>query len=244
MASVSAATLSPQQRVSLDTLADDLRRIFAARLQSVVAYGLSQSGAHDGLIRTLALLDDLTFDDLHRCVPLTSAWHRRGLAVPLLLTREEFFRSLDVFPLEYGDIIATHTLIAGPDPFAGARIEEADRRRGCEQQAKSHLIHLREGFLEAEGHARDIMWLIVKSVPSFRSLLTNLVQLEDPALTHPSDEELAAAASRTIGLPTATVTEILAAPIAASTIADPTALLSRYIDASERVWRCVDGWRS
>jgi hypothetical protein len=28
-----------------------------------------------------------------------------------------------------------------------------------------------------------------------------------------------------------------------STIADPTALLARYIDASERIWRYVDGWR-
>jgi hypothetical protein len=40
------------------------------------------------------------------------------------------------------------------------------------------------------------------------------------------------------------VIEILNASGGVSTIADPTALLSRYVEASERIWRFVDGWRS
>ena len=110
--------------------------------------------AGESYVRTLGLVERVTFDDLARAVPLAAEWHRRGLAVPLLLSRHEFERTLDVFPLEYGNIIASHVVIVGDDPFAGTRVAEADRRRGCEQQAKSHLIHLREGFLETEGEPR------------------------------------------------------------------------------------------
>ena len=53
---------------------------------------------------------------------------------------------------------------------------------------------------------------------------------------------LASTIERMIGVPAPLVAEILAST-GMSTIADPTALLARYIDASERIWRYVDGWR-
>ena len=66
-----------------------------------------------GYVRTLGLFERVTFDDLARAVPLAAEWQRRGLAVPLLLSRHEFERTLDVFPLEYGNIIASHVVIVG-----------------------------------------------------------------------------------------------------------------------------------
>ncbi len=205
-------------------------------------------------MRTLGLVDRVTFEDLARAVPFAAEWHRRGLGVPLLLSTHEFARTLDVFPLEYGNIIASHVVIVGDNPFAGTRVAEADRRRACEQQAKSHLIHLREGFLETEGEPRHLAQLIASSAPSFRALLTNLARLEggdrlepesDPQLLHRLDrDELAAAIDRRVGIPASLIVEVLSARADMSTVADPTALLARYIDASERIWRYVDGWRA
>jgi hypothetical protein len=247
MASSSAAALSSDQHAAADALAADLRRIFGPRLRSLVAYGFNETSApdHDGLLRTLALLEQYSFDDLRRCAPLTRAWQRRGLAVPLVLTYDEFMRTLDVFPLEYGHIIASHVVIAGDEPFADAHVSAADRRRGCEHQAKSHLVHLREGFLETGGDARDVAALIAASAPAFRSLLINLamLDLDRPGGPLLHDHELAAATERAIGVPSALVTEILTSPVALSTVADPTALLSRYVDASERIWAFVDRLR-
>jgi len=200
----------------------------------------------DGMLRTLAILEQYSFDDLRQCAPLTYGWRRRGLAVPLLLTEHEFMRTLDVFPLEYGSIIASHIVIAGDEPFAHAHVSAADRRRGCEHQAKSHLVHLREGFLETGGDARDVAALIGASAPAFRSLLLNLAQLDldrpDAAFLH--DHELAAITEQTIGVPGVLVTEILTSPVTLGTVADPMALLSRYIDASERIWAFLDRLRS
>jgi hypothetical protein len=229
---------------TLETLVDDLRRVFANRLHALVAYDLDDGSKQDD-IRTLALVEHLTFDDLTRCVPLARGWQQRGLAVPLILTRREFLRTLDVFPLEYSHIIAHHVVLVGEDPFEGARVSDGDRRRACELQAKSHVVHLREGFLEAGGRPRQVARLIAASVPAFRTLLEHLAQLEDAgSRIHRSDEELAGAAAETVGVPAPLVQEILAAPRTISTIVDPTVLAERYIEASERIWRYVDTWRS
>ncbi len=233
-----AVSLTAGQRVALEGLAADLRRVFGARLHSIAAYGFD---APDGrLVHTLALVDRLSFDDLARCAPLAAEWRRRSLAVPLILERDEFLRTLDVFPLEYGDIIASHVVVAGGDPFATARVSAADVRRACELSAKSHLIHLREAFIESGADPQAVGGLIAASAPAFRALLRNIGRLADD-----DDSDVAATAERQIGIPASVVREVMAAGAGThSTIAEPTVLLSRYIAAAERVWEYVDTWRA
>lgn len=235
------ATLTAAARAGLDALTDDLRRIFGHRLQSVCAYAVSADTNAE--IHSVALVDRLDFEDLAACVPLSRAWEKRGLAVPLLLEGDEFRRSLDVFPLEYGEIIANHIVVHGEDPFAGLSVAEADRRRACELQAKSHLIHLREGFLETGGDPRRVAALIGASAEGFGRLLANIVWLAAPG-AGAADDHLPEAAEAHIGVPAGLTREVLASRSSGpSTIADPTALLARYIGAVERVWKFVDAWK-
>ena len=56
-------------------------------------------------------------------------------------------------------------------------IERADLRRACETQIKSHLVHLREGFIEAGGTPRAIADLVTASAPAFVALLRNIARL-------------------------------------------------------------------
>jgi len=211
---------------ALKPLAADLQRIFGTRLLSLVAYGPPDhpDGAH-----TLALVERLDFQDLTACAPRTSDWRRAGAAVPLLLSREEFLRTLDVFPVEYGSIIANHQLVAGQNVLTTMHVAEADRRRGCELQAKSHLIHLREGYVETGGDPGRVARLLAASAPGLRALMENLEQL---------DSEAAARA----GLTPELVREVAAAN--STSIADPSPLLARYLTAVERLWQEVDRWRA
>jgi hypothetical protein len=233
--------LPPASLAALQSLTTDLRRIFGNRLYSVCAYG-ELAGDH-GDIHSIALVDRLSFDDLAACVPLARGWDDRGLAVPLILERDEFVRTLDVFPLEYGEIIAHHVAVYGDDPFVTLRVSEADLRRGCELQAKSHLIHLREGFLETAGEPGSVTRLIAMSAAGFRRLLTNLVGLVSANLGADPHDDLAAAAERHLGISSELVREVLGRAGNPSTIADPTALLARYIAAVERLWEFVDTWK-
>lgn len=230
--------LQAQDRSALEGLADDLRRVFGARLHSVAAYGLAERQAGAPL-NALALVERITFDDLAACAPLAAAWRRRGLNVPLILEREEFRRTLDVFPLEYGDIIARHVVVAGSEPFDGAAVPREDTRRAIELSAKSHLIHLREGYLESQGDPETIARLIAASAAAFRVLLTHIARFGGEP-----DDDLPAAAERQMGVPASVVRDVLSAGAGArSSIADPTELLARYISAAERIWEFVDAWR-
>ena len=153
----------------------ELREIFGRRLQSLIVYGALEGqpakddrhahahGAADSPSRTMAVVEGMTREDLRACAKRVDAWHGRGLATPLLVAAREFDRSLDVFPLEFGAILADHVVVSGENPFAASKVEPADVRRACEVQARSHLLHLREGYLEARGRADALSDLIVQS---------------------------------------------------------------------------------
>ncbi len=235
-----AVSLTAGQRATLEALAADLRRVFGARLRSVAAYGLDDPAPATRLVHTLALVDRLSFEDLARCAPLAADWRRGSLAVPLILEQDEFLRTLDVFPLEYGDIIASHIVVAGTDPFASARVSQADVRRACELSAKSHLIHLREAFMESGADPQAVGRLIAASAPAFGALLRNIGRLAAD-----DDSDVAAIGERQIGIPASVVRDVIRAGAGTqSTIAEPTVLLSRYISAAERIWEYVDTWRA
>jgi hypothetical protein len=230
-------SLSAANRAALEGLTADLRQVFGTRLRTLVAYGLD-APSNPPALHGLALVDRLTFEDLASLVPMVNGWRRRGLAVPLVLETEEFRRTLDVFPLEYGEIISNHVTIAG-DGLETVSVAHEDTRRACEHRAKSQLIHLREGYLETGGDGRAVSRLIAASAASLHALLINIGRLNGDA-----GDDAALMAERQIGIPADLVRDIEAAGRGTqSTIADPTALLKRYIDVLEQVWEYVDTWR-
>jgi hypothetical protein len=237
---------SAQQR-GVDQLARDLDGVFGARLESLVVYTGHQA---DGSIHSCVLVRGLAFRDLTACLPFTESWHHRGVAVPLMLSPDELQRTIDVFPLEYASITADYIVVRGADPFRGIAIPVEDVRRAVEGLAKSHLIHLREGFLESHGETTRIARLIAASAAPLRALLTHIARLPEAGQaaldTHvPSDESLAALAERRMGVSAGLVRSILASSSSGqSTITDPGHLLAPYIDASQRIWEYVDRWRA
>jgi hypothetical protein len=161
---------------AVTSLDRDLREIFGDRLQSVVAYATadrSPGAAHP----TLVVVAALTPQDLRACAARVAAWHDSGLATPLLLEAPEFARSLDAFPFEFGAILADHAIVSGTNPFDGLRVDPADVRRACEVQARSHLLHLREGYIETQGRSDALADLIARSSAPLSALLKSVARL-------------------------------------------------------------------
>jgi len=160
---------------AVQRLERELREIFGQRLLSLATYG--PPPAPGKTTHTMAIVERLGKDDLDACAAKVSVWHEREIATPLLLAAHEFDDSLDAFPLEFGAIIADHRLIAGDNPFGQLKVDPADVRRACEIQARSHLLHLREGFVETGGDAGRIAALIVQSAAPFAALLRSIERL-------------------------------------------------------------------
>ena len=171
------------------------------------------------------------------CCRSSRGWQQSRLAVPLILSRHEFERTLDVFPLEYGSIIANHLVIFGDAPLCRRTsrttpigVAAASNRR------RATSIHLREGFLETGGEPR---------------VVARLISVVSPGLSHAPHQpggtrrRRRARSRRRYGRPrldsrNATWRARAARPRGPGDeqrdehVADPSALLARYIDASER----------
>jgi hypothetical protein len=236
------------ERVSL--LERELRDIFGPRLQALVVYGLKASPApgsehqrrtESARTRTMALVDTLMAHDLTRCAAQVARWHDGGLATPLLLTRDELGRSLDAFPLEFGAILADHIVIAGKNPFDGLAVDPTDVRRACEVQARSHLLHLREGFLETRGRTDALALLIVQSAAPFAALLASLARLQGSDAHDPA--AAARHVERALQLPPGAATDVVKlAHVTEISSADASRIFPSYLDAAERLVKYVDGW--
>jgi hypothetical protein len=231
----------------------ELRDIFSGRLRSLVVYGLqpsTSSAAHDPHhgaqlkappTQTLAIVETLTVADLKACAERVARWHDAGLATPLLLGAKEFEQSLDAFPLEFGAILADHMLVLGSNPFDGLRVDSGDVRRACEVQARSHLLHLREGFLETRGRADALAVLIVRSAAPFAALLASVARLQGHTPTDPA--AAGRHAERTLELPPGVVTDVVKlAHVSEISSAEASRIFPAYLDAAERLATYVDGW--
>jgi len=226
-------------RAIAEVLVDALTRIFGDRLRSIVAYGPSPSG--DARPASLVLVSSVSAADLEACAREARRWRRRGLTTPLILPEAEFRRSLDAFPLEYGEILRSHTRVFGDDPFADVSIDRAHLRRAIERQVTSHLLHVREEFIETDGRPQQVVALLRDAAPAFASLLRHVAWL---AGTEGDRSESARAGARLAGLDGPIVEAILAleAPGDVS-IADPSPLFADYLAAVERLRAAVDTWR-
>jgi hypothetical protein len=238
----------------------DLRGIFGSRLQSLVIYGQRHTSArgneHDGSAthghghaahgpssptRTLAIVSSMTLDDLRASARQVERWHDAGLATPLVIEAGEFERSLDAFPLEFGAIIADHVVVSGDNPFASLAVDAADVRRACEVQARSHLLHLREGFLETRGRQDALSLLIVESAPAFGALVASLARLD--GRSHGDAEAAARHVERLTGIGDGTIATIVGLARAHDLpSAAAEGLFAPYLDAVEKIVRFVDGW--
>jgi hypothetical protein len=219
----------------------DLRSVFGSRLVSVVAYGPRLEGDGNAPLSCLALVRNLSLEDLDGCARLAPRWSRAGLATPLIVPEEEFSRSLDAFPLEYGEIIRAHKEVYGGDPFTRVAINREDTRRACETQVKSHLVHLRESFIETGGAPRAVAELVRTAAPALAALLRNVARLGD---VHSDDRlECTRAGARLAGLSDGLVSGVLALEHHGDTMADPARFFPEYLAAVERLAQTVDSWR-
>jgi hypothetical protein len=232
----------------------DLQRIFGGRLQSLAVYGQRLHapqdddhghghGHHTPATHTLAIVESTTVADLRACASLVESWHDAGLATPLVIAAGEFEQSLDVFALEFGAILADHTLVSGRAPFDSLTIDPADIRRACETQARSHLLHLREGFLETRGRGDALAVLVVQSAPALAALVSSIARLDGHSADNPASAARHVEQTLTVeGGAISGVTALVGVPEISS--AEAERMFPAYLNAIEKLVVYVDGWNN
>ena len=221
---------------AVHALGRDLKAIFGDRLRSFVVY---DAVADDDRTSTLAVVDELSADDLYACVGRVAEWDDAGLETPLFVAAHEFGRSLDAFPFEFGAILADHVLITGSDPFAGLQVDRAHLRHACEVQARSQLLHLREGFLETRGRGDLLADLILRSAAPLTALLKSVARLEGRT----APDSAATLMERKLGVPEGSLARIVGLTRRAELPSyEARRLFPGYLDAVQKLTAYIDAW--
>lgn len=231
-------------KMTLDELVAQLRAAFGAELRSVVLYGSAASGEHipkQSDYNVLVLVDALDVTRLDAVASVVRAWSEAGNPPPFTLTREEWRRSADVFPMEYVDIQERHRVLHGDPPFDGVRVTPNDLRRQLESEAMGKLLHLRQGVLAAGGDGRRQIELLEASKSTIMVLFRATVRLHGQ--TPPTDTiELCRAVGQLAGLDPEPFIRVVRHARGEAKVkpADGRALLAEYVRGVQQLVTHID----
>ncbi|HEU4799112.1 MAG TPA: nucleotidyltransferase domain-containing protein [Gemmatimonadales bacterium] len=159
---------------------------------SAVLYGSAARGDYferTSDINLLLLLPDASPATLRALGPAFRAWREKVAVPPLIITREEWAKADDVFPLELTDIRAAYQMLRGPDPVAGATVDRAGLRHALESELRGKLLRLRQGFALLEQEPKLLGALATHTLPTLLVLYRALLELHRRPVVPPSDAE-------------------------------------------------------
>jgi len=172
--------LDPKTEKTIAQVADEARSMFGKDLVSFVLYGSAAGedfvpGRSD--LNFAIVLERVAFSHLkalHRYLP---AWHKVGVATPLLLDRRFLQRARDVFPTEFQDIKAQHRVLYGEEVFATMEVDRRHLRYQSEHEARGKLLRLRALYAEVGADRKRLAALLLDSVKTFVVIMRNFIRL-------------------------------------------------------------------
>lgn len=222
----------------------EMEGVFDTDLVSVVLYGSAARGEYrPGVsdLNVLVLLRELSPAALRAAGELARAWVADGNAPPLLLSADEWRRSVDVWAIEVADIRDAHLTLVGTDPFEGLQIRPEDLRLQCERELKGKQIQLRERYLLHAEQPDELGELLARSFSTFLVLFRTVLRLSGDGGERDA-ETVVRGVARLVGVDPAPMLEIHRARAAGHKLRPPadSPLVVGYLNAVSRVVDHVD----
>ncbi|HEY3347139.1 MAG TPA: hypothetical protein VGK71_05905 [Nitrospirota bacterium] len=167
-----------------------MRELYGEDLVSLYRFGDSSTPL--GRPKLLALMRQIGLEQLRKYAAVNSKWAKKGIAAPLMLTRKTLETSADVFPMEFLEMKETGRLLYGEDLLSGLEIGLDNMRRQCEEQVKGKMLHLRQGYMEIGGNAKETAALIAASIEPFTEVMRNVLRLMSKPVPQKKDAIIAA----------------------------------------------------
>jgi hypothetical protein len=95
----------------------------------------------------------------------------------VLLSTEELSNAGDAFAIEFLDIRAAYRILHGADVIAAIAVDPAHHRHQVEHELRSRLLRLRERYLALQNDRREVVQLMVDSIPTFATLFRHALML-------------------------------------------------------------------
>jgi hypothetical protein len=172
----------------LQTYVKEVKSRFGEQLEGVLLYGSAVRGEFlpgRSNLNILLLVSSYDSAVLKQYSALHRQWSKEQIVVPLFLTEEELHLSAAVFPLEFLEIQEQHRVLDGRDPFIGFHVKTDRLREAVVQGLMSHLLRLRQRYVEGGGSVEATTILLPLSITSAVPLLRGVQRLLGrPVLSH------------------------------------------------------------
>ena len=168
---------------------------------SAVLYGSAARGDFvpgRSNINLMVVMDQLTPSTLRSLGRAFAGWRKGTSEPPLLLSRAEWTRATDAFPIEITDMRTSYQVLRGPDPLQDVTVDPTDLRKALEREFRGKLLRLRQGYATYAPDPAALGKLGLQSAATILVLLRGVLTLIGK--TVPNDPlELAAASAAAIG---------------------------------------------
>jgi predicted nucleotidyltransferase len=165
----------------LNELLRRLKQALADDLVSVVLYGSAVTGDFHETFSDLNVLCVLTAvgpAQLERAYEPIDWWLKKKQPSPVLLSVEEIERGPDAFAIEFLDIRAAYRVLHGKDLVQSIQVSPEHHRHQVEHELRSRLLRLRERYLALQKDRRELIQLLVDSLPTFATLFRHVLMLQ------------------------------------------------------------------
>jgi hypothetical protein len=172
----------------LQTYVKEVTGTFGEQMEGLLLYGSAVRGEFlpgRSNLNILLLVSSYDSAVLKQYSALHRRWSKEQIMVPLFLTEEELHMSAAVFPLEFLEIQEQHRVLSGRDPFIGFHVKTDRLRDAVVQGFASHLLRLRQRYVEGGGGDEATTILLPLSITSILPLLRGVQRLLGrPPLAH------------------------------------------------------------
>jgi hypothetical protein len=229
------------------TFVDLIQETFGSSLQSVIIYGsyLTETftpGVSD--INVLIVLEDVDPASLADFGRRAGRHMQRYRITPLVLSRQEFLSSSDVFPMEYLDIVSTHKVIHGEDATTDLAIDRAHLRHEVEHQLRGYLLSLRQLVIASRGRAMRPA-LLHKELQtwygSLSAILRGVLRLHGAETIPSTDHGIVEELNRVVGLEPGPFLELLSRDSTTSDSYELISLLASRLGELVKIVDAMDG---
>ena len=170
---------------NLDKFIEELKNTLGENLVSVIAFG-SQANVEDAKsnLNLMIVTNELTAENLYDISKPVKKWVKRKNPIPVIMNRDEWYSSFDVYAIEYADIKENYRIIYGEDLVPTICINKYFLRLQCESELKSLLLKYKNNFLMNVKSDREMKKLLNNVIKTLLVIFRSVLRLHDSAVPY------------------------------------------------------------
>ncbi|MBN2051707.1 MAG: nucleotidyltransferase domain-containing protein [Spirochaetales bacterium] len=219
-----------------------LKKTFEDRLLSVMLYGSYVGGSYMPKlsdINVLVILKKTLPEDLERFGKEAYRLIKKHKITPLIMGREEFARSADVFPLEYMDIRSRCKVLLGLDETKALSLTEKNLRHQLEHLLRGNILSLRQLLVASRGKKQALKNSVKAWYGSMNTLFRGLIRLKNGTPSENDTKINISTVAKLYGVDTTPAGDLAA--FREGETMDPASLVYGLIACLEALAQAVDG---